>query len=493
MPDILDMFSAQVSTGPDVPAIIHAGTQTSYASLAELNERIASAVLYASSNVTPKVLIAVRQSPLAYAAMFGTLLAGGTFCPINVDGPVHRNMHILQSFMPDVLLFDSSCPSIILDESPAVTHRIDISQIQKTKDTRIPHESSEIAYVVFTSGSTGQPKGVKAARKAVSFVVNSEQQYYRVQTGDRWSQYSNIGYDMGIMDALQALCHGATLVPITSPRDHIMPAKAIKKNQITIWQSVPSVLELMIQAKQVSSDLLASLRLMIFCGEPLFPYQLEVLFEACPKLTVLNAYGTTETTGFNTLNRLTKENFRESCASSNVAIGNEVAGWTIELSGEGTPDEGEIVVIGDNLSLGYWQDEEQTRAAFKQRTRGSEVKRAYHTGDYGRRIGSNLYCQGRLDRQVKIRGERIELDEIDHLLRQSGYTAAYSIVHDSEVHSFVECESYVDEAQVRIQLQKELLLHALPKVIQQVASLPRNANGKVDRHELERLASGDTE
>ncbi|MGA9768382.1 MAG: AMP-binding protein [Blastocatellia bacterium] len=487
------MFSTQVSEGPDAPAIIHAGTQTSYASLAELNERMASAVLCASSKVTPKVLIAVKQSVHAYAAMFGTLLTGGTFCPIDVNGPVHRNMHILQSFMPDVLLFDSSCPKIILDESLAVTHRMDVHQIPQTKLTQVPRESSEIAYVVFTSGSTGQPKGVKAARKAVSYVVNSEQQYYCVQTGDKWSQYSNIGYDMGIMDTLQALCHGATLIPITSSRDRLMPAKAIKESRLTIWQSVPSVLELMIQAKQISFDLLGSLRLMIFCGEPLFPQQLEVLFEACPGLTVFNAYGTTETTGFNTINRLTKENFRTSCASSAVAIGSEVQGWTVELCGEGAPDEGEIVVVGDNLSLGYWQDEEQTRAAFQQQRRGSEVKRAYHTGDYGRRIGSNLYCQGRLDRQVKIRGERIELDEIDHMLRQSGYTAAYSILHAGEVHSFVECESYVDEAQVRIQLRKELSLHGLPKIIKKVTSLPKNANGKVDRQKLERLASGGTE
>src|ERR1043165_4714105 len=109
MPDILDMFSAQVSARPNIPAIIHAGSETSYASLDELNRRIASAVLNASSQITPKVLVAVRQSEYAYAAMFGTLLAGGTFCPINVDGPEHRNIHILQAFMPDVLLFDSYC------------------------------------------------------------------------------------------------------------------------------------------------------------------------------------------------------------------------------------------------------------------------------------------------------------------------------------------------------------------------------------------------
>jgi D-alanine--poly(phosphoribitol) ligase subunit 1 len=493
MLDILEMFSAQVSATPDVAAIIHAGNRMSYASLAQLNREMASAILSASQNTNPKVLIAVRQSPSAYAAMFGTLLTGGTFCPINVDGPVQRNIHIVRSFIPDVLLFDSSCPKEILEESSAVTHRINVDEVPRTELDSRPHECNEIAYVVFTSGSSGLPKGVKASRKAVSYVVHSEQQYYRVTTGDRWSQYSNLGYDMGIMDVFQALCHGATLVPITGPRDRVMPARAVKDSEVTIWQSVPSVLELMIQGNEVSSDLLGSLRLMIFCGEPLLPRQLEVLFDACPQLTVFNAYGATETTGFNTINQLTKDNFRASCASSTVAIGNDVQGWTVELDGDGSSEEGEIVIVGDNLSLGYWQDEERTQIAFKQRRKRSEVTRAYHTGDYGRRIDGNLYCQGRLDRQVKIRGERIELAEIDDLLRQSGYPAAYSILHDGEVHSFVECSSYVDEAQVRTQMQKELPVHALPKTISIVTNLPKNANGKVDRQELERLASGGAE
>jgi D-alanine--poly(phosphoribitol) ligase subunit 1 len=447
-------------------------------------------VLDAAPNGHPKVLIGVSQSPNAYAAMYGTLMAGGTFCPIDVNGPVQRNVHIVQSFMPEVLLFDSHCPKAILEESSPIAHRIDVNHVPPTECASPTRERSEVAYVIFTSGSTGQPKGVKAGRKAISQVVHSEQQYYKVQSSDRWSQYSNIGYDMGVMDVFQSLCHGATLVPVTGPRERVMPAHAIKAQQITIWQSVPSVLDLMIQANQVTLDLLSSLRLMIFCGEALLQKQLTVLFDACPNLRVFNAYGATETTGFNTINQLTKDNFNESCAGPAVAIGSEAEGWIIELQGDESGDEGEIVVVGDNLSLGYWQDEERTRAAFKQRKRGSEVERAYHTGDYGQRIGGNLYCKGRLDRQVKIRGERIELGEIDDLLRRSGYAAAYSIVHDGEVHSFVECTSYVDEAQVRTRLEKELPRHGVPKVIRQVTSLPKNANGKVDKQQLERLAAG---
>ncbi len=490
--DIIDMFSSQVALAPDRAAVIQGETNISYASLAVLSRKIASAALAAVPNGNPKVLIAVSQSPQAYAAMFGTLIAGGTFCPIDVEGPEQRNVHIVRSFMPDILLFDSSCRKEILEESSAASHRIDANEIAATELTTSVHEDSEVAYVVFTSGSSGQPKGVKAGRRGVSNVVHTEQQYYQVQSGDRWSQYSNIGYDMGVMDVFQALCHGATLIPIARPKERMMPAHAIKDRQITIWQSVPSVLDLMIQAHQVTSELLGSLRLMIFCGEPLLPAQLNTLFDACPELRVFNAYGATETTGFNTINQLTKDNFQDSCAT-NVAIGSEVQGWEVELQGDENPNGGEIVIIGDNLSLGYWQDEEGTRAAFKQQRRGGEVKKAYHTGDYGRRIGGKLYCQGRLDRQVKIRGERIELAEVDDLLRQSGYSAAYSIVHNCEVHSFVECASYVDEAQVRTRLVKELPLHGVPKVIRTLTSLPKNANGKVDRQKLNRLAAGGAE
>lgn len=492
MPDVLEMFSSQVSLAPDNPAVILGDTYVSYASLDALIRKIAAA-LVASSQNNPKVLIAMSQSPPAYAAMLATLIAGGTFCPIDVNGPEQRNVHIVQSFVPDVLLFDSSCPKKVLEESSPVAHRMDASALQAT-DLALPKcEWNEAAYVIFTSGSTGQPKGVKAAREAVSCVVHEEQQYYKVKIGDRWSQYSNLGYDMGVMDVFQALCHGATLIPVTSPREHLLPALAIKQRQITIWQSVPSVLELMIQANHVNLDLLSSLRLMIFCGEPLLPKHLEVLFDACPDLEVFNAYGATETTGFNTINQLTRDNFKDSCASISVAIGSQVQGWTVELQGGENAEEGELVIIGDNLSLGYWQDEERTAAAFKQQKKGSRMTRAYHTGDYGRRIGGKLYCQGRLDRQVKIRGERIELGEIDVLLTQSGYSAAYSVVHDSEIYSFVECASYVDEEQVRSRLARELPRHGVPRVIRVVANLPKNANGKVDRQYLERLAAGGAE
>src|SRR4030095_162491 len=115
-----------------------------------------------------------------------------------------------------------------------------------------------------------------------------------------------------------------------------------------------------------------------------------------------------ETTGFNTINLLTVENYTDSCNGDSVAIGEDVSGWTTTLRGGTTRHEGEIVLSSDFLSLGYWHDEDRTRTAFRQiRVAGAPPRRSYFTGDLGAYRSGRLYCLGRLDRQVKIRGERI--------------------------------------------------------------------------------------
>ena len=241
----------------------------------------------------------------------------------------------------------------------------------------------------------------------------------------------------------------------------------------------------MIRGKQLTSDYLASLRVMSFCGEPLRRRQLQVLFDACPDLTVFNTYGTTETIGFNTLNRLTAANFMDSCELESAAIGEDVPGWSIHLRGDHGEEEGEIVVASDFLSTGYWHDEKRARAAFRQvKFADSLTRRCYFTGDRGVRRDGRLYCSGRMDRQVKVRGERIEPEEIDSLFRQMGFPDAYTICKDDELYAFVESTEPLDQEQIRDSLRPSLLLHAIPRVIRALPSLPRNQSGKIDREAL---------
>jgi D-alanine--poly(phosphoribitol) ligase subunit 1 len=130
---------------------------------------------------------------------------------------------------------------------------------------------------------------------------------------------------------------------------------------------------------------------MSFCGEPLLPSYLDALFAARPDLQVFNTYGATETVGFNTINRLSLKNYRQSCESRTVSLGEEVPGWSLSLRGGDSDDEGEIVVSSDFLSLGYFDDEDRTRNAFRQvRTGDAEERRTYFTGDWGIRKNSQL-------------------------------------------------------------------------------------------------------
>jgi len=483
--DLAEAFLSQAQSTPHVAAVDDCGVTVSYTELRSLAYRIAGSILLPASGPSPRVLLALPPSPSAYAAMIGALISGGTFCPVHVAGPEARNAAICRAFCPDIIFYDRTPPAF-LDALPVTTHRVDVSQLGSHSVDTPAVERSDVAYVVFTSGSTGNPKGVKVGRRGFSYFLEVARSYFDLKPGERWGQFSNLGHDLGVMDVFMALTQGGTLVPLVEA-ERLRAATAIRDRRLSVWQSVPSVIDLMIRAGQLSAEYLVTLRVMSFCGEPLHSHQLAALFNAHPNLHVFNTYGTTETTGFNTLNHLTSSNYEESCDDGAVAIGDDVPGWIIHLRGGDTPNEGEIVVTSDFLSLGYWRDEDRTRVAFRQVEFGtSGVRRSYFTGDRAIRRGTHLYCLGRMDRQVKIRGERIELDEIDGLLREAGFAAAYTVLDGDELHTFVESTEEVDQERVRSLLSKSLPFHAVPKTVQSLPSLPRNENGKVDREALAR-------
>ena len=145
--------------------------------------------------------------------MVGTVIAGGTFCPINARGPEGRNAEICRSFLPHVVLYEKTPPSY-LDALPVTTHCLDTRQLGNQRLEVPVKEQSDVAYVVFTSGSTGTPKGVKVGRRAFSHFLQIASKYFNLPIGERWAQFSNLGHDLGIMDVFMALAQGGTLVPL---------------------------------------------------------------------------------------------------------------------------------------------------------------------------------------------------------------------------------------------------------------------------------------
>ena len=211
--DVLDMFLRTATTCPRIAAVDDADGEASYADILSLAARVARTLGSVTENPCPRVLVALAPSRRAYATMVGALMAGGTFCPVDLTGPEGRNVRICAAFAPDVIIVEGTVPSF-LSALPLTTPRVDLLRQLHEAHADPSTQRSEVAYVIFTSGSTGRPKGVKIGRRGFSHFLGVAKTYFRLSPGARWAQFSNLGHDLGVMDVFMALTQGATLVPL---------------------------------------------------------------------------------------------------------------------------------------------------------------------------------------------------------------------------------------------------------------------------------------
>lgn len=475
--DTVERFLAVADSAPGRPAVVIGTNIIAYDALSDRTRRIAAAVRRATSGIEhPKVLINLDQSPDAYAAIFAALMAGGFYTAVSSHTPVERQRKIVARFAPDVVVVGAGTLGDSLDlPRPAI---VDVTDLAADR-LEGPAPGHELAYVVFTSGSTGEPKGVMIPRAGLDHYAAWATDAMAITPDDRVSQHPNLAFDLSVLDVFGALCSGACLYPLIRDRDRLMPAQFIRRHELTIWDSVPSVVDLMMRVDQVTSENFASLRLLTFCGEPLLQSHLDAIFAARPDACVHNTYGPSEATVSCTLVRLTSGSYRDHCDGS-VALGDAIAGMGLHLVGGESDDEGEIVLSGPQLALGYWQDAEATARAFRPFKADGRELHGYHTGDWAIRRNGNLFFSGRIDRQIKIRGHRLELGEVDVALRACGASNACTVFHDGVLHSFIEGGECPDVAALRRKLEEKLPSHAIPEHFHLIGTLPRNPNDKID-------------
>lgn len=477
MADLIENVIRAKSNNPKSLAVVDRKNSTNYEDLLGLSYRYAHAI----NNIAKpsRVAIILPQSVDAYASMIGTLMAGGYYCPINVSLPVFRKKQIVDIFSPDLII----CTKEELDRLEIASAKNVITpQTLPDKTGAISKDHHELAYVIFTSGSTGVPKGVMIRREAISHFIDWSIEEYRVTKGDIWGQFSNLGFDLSVVDIFTCLGGGGTLVPISSPKDRLMPAMAIRDFQITIWHSVPSVIDLINKAKQLTVENLRSLRLASFCGEPLMPQTIEMLLGIMPNMKIFNTYGPTETTVFCTFIELNKDSYKDYC-NTTLSIGNPIPGWNIDLVGGSTDTEGEIVIWGDYIGAGYWKNDVETKARYRTFVKDNNDYPAFYTGDWAEKVEKNLYFRSRVDRQVKIHGHRIELGEIDYFIREFGVLNCCSVIKEDRIYSFIEMTD-IDKKQLREYLSEKLPQYAIPYEFINIDLLPRNQNDKIDAKQL---------
>ncbi|VVB42537.1 hypothetical protein RHAL1_00239 [Beijerinckiaceae bacterium RH AL1] len=476
MPSVVDRLLNVAANVPDAPAVVEDLRVFSYA---ELAERAAAFAGIFAQGPRRRVLIVAEKGFQAYAAMFGSLMAGATYAPVAVDATQLRLQTISASFEPDTIV---AHPALAASLTPPIDARIiapDEKLVSQAPDSRSP---DDIAYVIFTSGSTGAPKGVAVPRTGLDHYVDWIGPAMGLAPGDRMSQHPNIGFDLSVLDIYGALCHGAALHPFIDRGSRLLPARKVQNDRITVWNSVPSVLSIMETARELDAAHLESVRLFTFCGEVLRRDHVAKLFAARPDAIVLNTYGPTEATVAMTCRRFTVDDWDRACSTS-APFGEAIGDMRLDLVGGDDGDEGEIVISGPQLARFYWNDPALTAEKFRDHTLpDGRVVKAFFTGDYARRSEGDTYFLGRRDDMVKVRGHRMHVGAVSQALEKIGWPTAVAFEKGGQLFAAVERVQgrTFDQAEVIAELSGLLESYSVPSEIRCFDAMPKNQNDKID-------------
>ena len=502
---------------PDYLALSAGEISISYGGLAALAQRISAWLRsQARGRGLSRVGILASRSLEAYAGILGTLWSGAAYVPINPKIPEERLIQLFRLTRLDALIVDAAglvccqgrvaqfCPRLVLAGYPEAEVRVSVasSAIQLADYRDLPEfdpedkpcvvRAGDLAYVMFTSGTTGVPKGVMVTAGNVRQLITVLQKRYRLRADDRVSQAFELTFDLSVFDMFMAWNAGAALYVI--PAGQLMgPAKFIKDKRLTSWFSVPSTAAFMQRMRMLVPAAFPELRLSLFCGEPLPLASARAWQAAAPNSIVDNLYGPTEATVACTVQRLSEPpkvtESRGILAIGHPFPGTEAAVVDSDLNPTPLGDPGELVLAGAQLAAGYWDDPELTATRFPE-VRG---KRWYRTGDLVFQDAElTFHHLGRIDNQIKVLGNRVELEEVDAHLREIAGTDLVAAVawpiHAGSAAGIVafQCGSSVSPQALREAMQKRVPGYMVPHQIREIETMPLSSSGKIDRKALVR-------
>jgi D-alanine--poly(phosphoribitol) ligase subunit 1 len=505
------------SETPDAPAVACQGVELSYADLASRASALAAALKRSQAwrhqdGRQPRVVILASRSIDACVAVLGASWAGATYIPISLKVPEERLISLLSRCRISALIADlqgvrlltervmPACPPLVMlphadRHGIAGAAGIEVRELYglpapPPEDGPVPVRSTDLAYIIFTSGTTGEPKGVMISSGAIRNYIEKITESFGLCAGDRALGVCELSFDPSLHDMFATWEAGASLHVL--PANHVMNAvKYVRDAGLTVWTSVPSLAGMLKQIKALGPGAMPGLRLTTFGGEPLPLSLIEAWRNAAPHSVIVNAYGPTEAT-IACLSYRIEPSASLTLPRPTVPIGTCLPGsGAMILRENGTfagPDEpGELALFGVQLAEGYLDDPDLTAAKFPT----IDGRRCYLTGDFAVRDDAGTFHHlGRIDNQVKVLGHRVELEEIDsHLRAVSGSdlvaTVAWPTVGGAVqgLVAFVGASS-VDQHDLIARLKTRLPSYMIPSRIFPVPSLPLTHNTKVDRGAL---------
>lgn len=479
MKDFIELIKSNAKNYPNRIAVIDGERKISYADFFNLVTSISNKLL--SENSNPKVVFDLKQSIEGYALIVAVLNVEGIYCPLNPEAPLERKKQIVTEFAPDFIVVESDEKVLELKSEKAITIS-KLLAIESTSEISIDYNGEDIIYIIYTSGSTGISKGVQICRKALNKFLEWSIPTYAANENDVWGQFSYLSFDLSVVDIFTCLCSGATLYAMNDiAAKKYRPAGEIEKERITVWHSIPSAVEFMIKNEKSKTYDFSSLRLMSFCGETLQKHQVDFLFRKKNDLTIFNTYGPTEGTLFCTWQKLKSSNYLEFCQHS-MSIGKPITGWNLKLNSVEEFEGKEIVLYGEFIGKGYLGFVSDSK--FKVIEVDGEKVESFETGDIVNEENGNLFFSCRKDRQVKIKGYRVELDEIDLRIREYLNLPCVTIVKKETLYSFIESHEKIQEHELREFLKTKMELYKIPNSFYSILEIPRSQNQKVDVNSL---------
>jgi amino acid adenylation domain-containing protein len=502
-------FLASAAESPGRPAIEIAGDVVSYEDLRLRAEAIAAALLRNAPSEPPLTGVFGSRSPSAYAGVLGALLRGHGYVPLQPRFPADRNRSILERSGCAAVVVDGDSVERAVEVLAGLGRRLvvvlpDREPSRSVGERLAPHEvvgvaggdaprpeprPSDPAYLLFTSGSTGRPKGVLVRQANVRAFLDAVSRRYDLDPDDKLSQLFDLTFDLSVFDLFAAWEHGACVCS-SGPGElaSMNPSSLVRSAGLTVWFSVPSVAMFLQRFHALRRGAFPSLRLSLFCGEALPASLASAWAGAAPGSVVDNLYGPTEATIACTVHRF--ELTEERDPSGLVPIGSPLGPTRVQVVDEAlrevTPgEEGQLAVGGPQVVEGYLDDEQATASAFVSLP---ELGPAYLTGDRVRTRPSDgeLVFLGRLDTQIKVLGYRVELEEIEAVIREEAGLDAIAVgwprteTGAAGIVAVVAGRN-VDPVKLRERLSTRLPDYMLPRQVHVLPELPLNANGKRDR------------
>jgi len=510
-------LTGAATIGPGRVAIEDPGTGRwiNYRDLAALTDRVRDRLVHAGVGRGDRVGLCLTKSIDAVAVIYGILKAGAVYVPVDDTAPATRNAYILNDCTVRTVVVEQDAAIPLRNALAALDAKTNPCLIQlpategnrlpitaaldalETKDyapaaTSVEPDPDDLAYILYTSGSTGQPKGVMLSHRNATSFLNWCTDTFQPTRDDRFASHAPFHFDLSILDIHTSLRHGATLVLFGQNvgKDPARLASVMAKSRLTFWYSAPSILSLLAQYGNLGSHDFSTLRMVLFAGE-VFPIKhLRALKGMIPHPRYFNLYGPTETNvcTFHEIpatipdDRTDPYPIGRTCSHLSTCV---VEGTTPVDAGE----EGELCVAGNGVMQAYWNLDKQTERVFF--TDDQDV-RWYRTGDivYEDHAGAYLF-RGRHDRMVKKRGYRIELGEIEASLYRHPEVREAAVIADANdagvyIKAFIHMADGGKPSLIAFNryCSEQLPLYMVPDKFIFGGALPKTATDKIDYQQL---------